>query len=244
MRLKGLYRFIRAPEEHRDCVSVVKACSALLPFDCGLRPQLREENIVVKSKPLFSPSRELRDGFVPMYDRVFMIEPETSSESDPSQVANISQEDVRTVNAEMVRMQQAAAETIQADEVSLNQSAAGNVEANSVSAYQAALASVEAEEVLSQRSAIGHVEAEKASVSGYTGAVVANVAEVHYGLTGVVIGREVHLEGARTILLVGRNVRGNVTTVLDARSALIAGLTSGLFAGLMLLLGRMLFGRK
>lgn len=173
-----------------------------------------------------------------------MIEPEKSSESEQPRVTNISQENAREVHADMVRMHQAAAESIQADEVALHQSATGEVRANSVSAYQSALANVEAEEVLSQKSAIGSVQAEKASVSGYTGAVAAKNAEVHYGLTGVVVGSEVHLEGARTILLVGRNVRGNVTTMLDARSALIAGLTSGLFAGLMLLLGRMLFGRK
>lgn len=141
-------------------------------------------------------------------------------------------------------MNQAAAERVEADEVALQQSAAVEVQASSVSAYQSALANVEAEEVLSQRSAFGYVQADKASVNGYTGAVVAKNAEVHYGLTGIVAGGEVHLEGARTILLVGRNVSGNVTTMLDPRSALIAGLTSGLFAGLMLLLGRMLFGRK
>ena len=173
-----------------------------------------------------------------------MIEPEKSSESDQPQAANVSQEHVRSVKAGLVRMHQAAAETIQAQEVALNQSAASDVRANSVSAYQAALATVEAEEVLSQRSAIGYVQAEKASVNGYTVAVLANNAEVHYGMTGVVIGQDVHAEGARVILLVGRNVTGNVTPLLDPRSALIAGLTSGLFAGLMLLLGRMLFGRK
>jgi hypothetical protein len=32
--------------------------------------------------------------------------------------------------------------------------------------------------------------------------------------------------------------------VIDTRGALIAGLVGGLFAGIMLLLGRMLFGRK
>jgi hypothetical protein len=173
-----------------------------------------------------------------------MIEPEESSESDQLQVTNVSQEGVQSVQAEHVRLHQAAAETIQADEVALHQSAASDVRANSVSAYQAALATVEAEEVLSQKSAIGYVQAEKASVNGYTGAVLARNAEVHYGITGVVIGSDVHAEGARAILLVGRNVSGNVTTVLDARSALIAGLTSGLFAGLLLLLGRALFGRK
>jgi len=39
-------------------------------------------------------------------------------------------------------------------------------------------------------------------------------------------------------------VQGNVTTVLDTRGALLAGLVGGLFAGLMLMLGRALFGRK
>jgi hypothetical protein len=81
-------------------------------------------------------------------------------------------------------------------------------------------------------------------VVGYTAAVVANNAEVHYGVTGVVVGRDVHAENARTILLVGRNVTGPVTVLIGRRSALIAGLTGGLFAGLMLLLGRVLFGRK
>jgi hypothetical protein len=35
-----------------------------------------------------------------------------------------------------------------------------------------------------------------------------------------------------------------VTTLMDTRSALIAGLVTGLFSGIMLLLGRMLFGRR
>ena len=211
---------------------------------------MNESNSVVKSHPLSLPSRTTRDGFVPMPPpswwraRGLMIEPETSSDSDQPQAANISQENVRSVQAHLVRMHQAAADTVQADEVALNQSAASDVRANSVSAYQAALATVEAEEVLSQRSAIGYVQAEKASINGYTASVVAKSAEVHYGMTGVVVGQEVHAEGARVILLVGRNVSGNVTPLLNSRSALIAGLTSGLFAGLMLLLGRMLFGRK
>ena len=173
-----------------------------------------------------------------------MTEPRESSESDQPQVTNISQETVRSVHAELVRMHQSAAETIQADEVALQQSAAGDVRANSVSAYQSIAATVDAEEVLSQKTAFGFVQAEKASVNGYTAAVVARSAEVHYGMTGLVIGNEIHAEGARAILLVGRNLSGNVTPLMDARSALIAGLTGGLFAGLMLLLGRVLFGRK
>jgi hypothetical protein len=63
-------------------------------------------------------------------------------------------------------------------------------------------------------------------------------------MTGVVVGQDVHAEGARVLLLIGRNVTGNVTPLIDSRSALIAGLTGGLFAGLLFLLGRVLFGRK
>ena len=170
-----------------------------------------------------------------------MLEPE---KSDQSQVANVSQSEVKTVQAQLVRMHQASAETVNASDVEMEQSAAASVKADSVSTHLSALAAVEAEEVLSQNSVIGFVEADKASVRGYTGAVTAQNAEVHYALAGVVIGNDVHVEGARTILLVGQNVTGNVTTMMDSRSALIIALVGGLFSGLMLLLGRMLFGRR
>lgn len=173
-----------------------------------------------------------------------MIEPEELPKVDQSQVTNISQADVQSVQAELVRMHQASAENINADEVELQQSAAGNVKANHVSAHQSAMARVEAGEILSQSSATGFVQAEKASLSGYTGAVLAGSAEVHHGMAGFVAGREVHVQDARTVLLLGQNINGNVTTLMDSRSALIAGLVGGLFSGLMLLLGRVLFGRE
>jgi hypothetical protein len=178
------------------------------------------------------------------YARNQMIEPRELPEADQPQVANISQADVQSVQAELVRMHQANAERITADEVELQQSAAGSVKANHISANQSAMARIEAGEVLSQSSALGFVQAEKASVSGYTGAVLAGSADVHHGMAVFVAGREVHVQEARTILLVGQNVNGDVTTLMDSRSALIAGLVGGLFAGLMLLLGRTLFGRE
>src|ERR1044071_4592227 len=169
-----------------------------------------------------------------------MLEPQESKES---QVANISQTDVQNVHAEIVQMRQASAETINANEVELEQSAAASIKATSVSTHQSAMAAVEADDVLSQHSVIGFVEAEKASVRGYTGVVSAQSAEVHYALAGVVVGNDVHVEGARTIFLVGQNVTGNVTTVISPRSALIAGLTGGLFGGLRLVVGPLLLAR-
>lgn len=186
----------------------------------------------------------LEAAFTSVAKRRTMIESEKSPEFDESQSTNISQEEVRDVHAEMVRMHQAAAGTIHAQAVDLQQSAVGNVEATRVSTHQSALANVETTEVLAEQSALGYVEAEKASISGYTGVVVARGADIRNAMAVVVVGQDVQVTEARTVLLIGKNVQGNVTTLMDTRDALIAGLVAGLFSGIMLLLGRMLFGRK
>jgi len=173
-----------------------------------------------------------------------MIEPDELPEFDSSQVINISHADVQTIRAELVRMHQADAETIIAQEVELQQSAAANVKADHFNAHQSAIGMLNAKEVSVEGGAVGFVQAEKMSAGGYTGVVLAGSAEVQHGMAVFVAGREVHVNEVRMGILLARNVQGNVTTLLDTRGALIVGLVSGLFAGLMLMLGRVLFGRK
>ena len=173
-----------------------------------------------------------------------MIEPEELSDFESPQVTNISHADVQTVRAELVRMHHADAGNIIAQEVELQQSAAANVKANHFSAHQSGIGMLNAKEVSMAGGAVGFVQAEKMSAGGYTGAVLAGSAEVHHGVAVFVAGRDVHVEHARTGILLGRSVSGSVTTLLDTRGALVMGLVGGLFAGLMLLLGRVLFGRK
>jgi hypothetical protein len=174
-----------------------------------------------------------------------MMESEKSPWNDETQVTNISQATVDDVHAQSVRMHQADAENISASDVQLEQSAAGTVKATHVSMHQSAAASVDATEFLAQHSATAMLKAEKASLSGYNGMIVAGTADVRNSINGLVVGNEVHVgESSRTILLVGQNIHGNVTTLMNTRSALIAGLLAGLFGGLMLLLGETLFRRK
>lgn len=173
-----------------------------------------------------------------------MLENDEFLENEPPQVTNISQSEVGDIHAEVVRMHQADAETITADEVELHQSAAANVKANILSANQSGLAMVDAGEVNASQSGLGFVSAGEMSVSGYTGAVLAGTAKIHHGMAGFVAGREVDVKQSRIGILLARTVHGDVNTMLDTRGALIAGLTGGLFAGLMLLLGRVLFRRK
>jgi hypothetical protein len=223
--------------------------AASLQFNSAERGELAD--YVVKSQPLSSSSRLLRDEFLStdnaglvVYQKVFMSVPEQLPKLDQSEVANLSQTAVQFVQADLVRMYQADADVITADEVELRRSAVGNLKANHVTARKSALANVNATEFSAEKAATGYIQAEKVSMSGATGAVVAGSVEVHQGVTGLIVGNDIHVEGARTAILIGRNVTGSVVTLVDSRSALIAGLTGGLFAGLMLWLGRVLFRRK
>jgi len=173
-----------------------------------------------------------------------MMEAEELPDFNSSQVTHVSHADVQNVQAELVQMHQADAENIVAQEVDLQQSGVGAIKAEHVNADHSFIGMVNAKEVSMEGGAVGFVQAEKMSAGGYTGAVLAGSAEVEHGMAVFVAGREVHVADARTGILLAQNVSGNVITVLDARGALLVGLVSGLFAGLMLMLGRMLFGRK
>jgi hypothetical protein len=173
-----------------------------------------------------------------------MIEPDELPEDESSQVTDISETDVHTINAEVVRMRHADAELINARRVDLRQSAAANVKAEHLQAHQSALAAVDAAEVTAEQTAVGYVQAEKATVGGLTGAVVAEHAVIQYGMAAFVAGRDVQVKDSRTVVLLAQNVNGPVTTMFSTRDVLIFGLVSGLFSGLMLLLGRMLSRRR
>jgi hypothetical protein len=60
---------------------------------------------------------------------------------------------------------------------------------------------------------------------------------------GVIVGRRVEAKNARTIVLIGRHVEGNVETMLDPRGALLFGLGFASVVGLTSILSRLLFRR-
>ena len=152
---------------------------------------------------------------------------------------------MENVQAQLVRMSQAAAEKITAEEVEMDRSAAADLSANNVSTDRSAIGEVRASDFTAERSLLGFVQAERASFGGIAGAVISQGADVRNSATGVVIANDVNFaDSARTVLLISNNVHGNVTTLMDTRTALLAGLVAGLFASISVLLGRMLFGRR
>jgi hypothetical protein len=161
-----------------------------------------------------------------------------------TQVANLSRVEVETVNSEMVRMAQSSAANIQAEDVELSQGFALKAQAVNLTARQSVIGLARADEISMRASGAGFVRAESVSINGGAGVVVAGSVEFGSAYAGIVAGREIRGEKIETLILLSRKVEGNVATVMDTRGAIIAGLVGGLFAGIMLLLGRMLFGRK
>jgi hypothetical protein len=163
--------------------------------------------------------------------------------TDQPEVVNLSRVEAGAVTAEMVRMHQSMAETIQSDDVEMTQSAAAVVNAQSLSAQVVALAQVSAEQVEISQSAVGVVRAGLVNAQGYVGAVAGETVTVEGARVGVTAAREVRGEKVESVLLLAGRVEGEVHTVVDTRGAVIAGLVGGLFAGLILLVGRIAFRR-
>jgi len=95
-----------------------------------------------------------------------------------------------------------------------------------------------------QNSGAAAIRAQTVQLNGYAGVVAAEKAELGNTYAGVVAGQEIRGERIESLVLLARHVDGEVKTVLDTRGAVLVGLVGGLFAGVMLLLTRALFGRK
>lgn len=167
----------------------------------------------------------------------------TLAEGAP-QVVNLRGASIGSVQAELVRMHQSAAEEITCDEIEFHQSGAFDVVAVDVSAHEAALGVVNASQVDLTNSGVGVLHAENVDLGGTAGVVFAGSANLGNTYSGLVASREVRAERIDSLMLVARHVEGQVHTVVDARGAALAGILWGVVTGVVLLLGRLLFGRR
>ena len=173
-----------------------------------------------------------------------MIEDLSELDDAHPQVTNLNQVDTDSVSAELVRMHRSTAMEVRADEVEINKSAVFNVKTDRASAQESALGMARAGEVTMQNSILGMARAENADLRGVSGVIVGGNVTLDHAYAGIAAGRQVRGEKIESIVLLARHVEGDVQTVVDARGALIAGMVGGLFTGMMLLLGRVLFDRK
>ena len=169
--------------------------------------------------------------------------PASADSTDTPEVVNLAQSDVGEVNAEMVRMHQSNAETVNSEDVELNIAAAGMVNTQTLSARDSVIGGVNASEAKITDSIVGGVRAGTVDVHGLVGGVAGNTVQVENAYSVVTAAKEVRGERIESLILIAGRVEGEVHTLVDTRGAVMAGLIGGLFAGLILLVGRIAFRR-
>jgi len=143
------------------------------------------------------------------------------------------------ISADVVNVTQSSAESVEAEEVHLRQSAAQTIDADTVDMTWSAAQVVEAETVNMDQSAVLSIRAESANLGqgASAGVIMGQEVSLENSAAVAVIGQhQVNASGVRTVLLIAREVSGDVRALLDPRGALFFGLGIGGVLGLLSLL--------
>jgi hypothetical protein len=165
-------------------------------------------------------------------------------EQDQTQVVNLTNSRVDSVKAELVRMHQSAAQAVAADEIEAHQAFIVEATAEKLSAHETGIGALKAEQVNLTNSGVGVVKTGTANLNGYAGVISAGSANLQNSYAVVVNSQDLQADRIDTLVLLSRHVDGNVQTVVDTRGAILIGMISGLFAGLVLLVGQLVFRRR
>ena len=160
------------------------------------------------------------------------------------EVVNMHETEAASVQAELVRASSSQIKQLSAQEVDLRDSVAVVVNAETVNARKTGVGHLEAGNFTLLEGTVLASKSDSATLKGRAGLVVSETTRIENGSAGVLISRYVNGENIRTGILISRNVEGNVETLLDTRSTILAGVVAGAVLGSLLMLGQFLFRRK
>lgn len=138
---------------------------------------------------------------------------------------NIKQSTVRSVEGGHVELQQVGALSIDAERMEVTQGAAVILKGNDVNLNQS-ISAITAGENVSIQFSLAPVSISKENT------------EVNRSAVGLLIAPSVKAENTSALFVVANKVEGNVTTLLDCRSALVLGAAFGGLLGFFSLLKR------
>jgi hypothetical protein len=138
---------------------------------------------------------------------------------------NIRQSTVRSVEGGHVELQQVGAFSIDAERMEVTQGAAVILRGNDISLNQS-ISAITAGENVSTQFSLAPVSLSKEHT------------EVNKSAVGLLIAPSVRAESTSALFVVANKVEGNITTLLDCRSALVLGAALGGLLGFFTLLRR------
>jgi hypothetical protein len=149
------------------------------------------------------------------------------------------------VEADIVNLSGGAIDTVEGESVSITKGGARRVVGSEVTMSQSGAASIQAEKVEMHLSAAVAVRGEEVSLDeGGAGIVIADTVRGNQSRSGVVIADHAEMQGGSSVILLAREVNGDVETMVDTRGALLAGLAAGAAMGTILLIARLLTKRR
>jgi len=142
-----------------------------------------------------------------------------------AEFANIRQSNVRAVEGGHIELQRVAALSIDGDRIEATRALSFVNTGTTMTLHQSAT-------MLTAGTAVDM------NFSWAPVTVSAHETEVNRSNVGVMIANEIHAEDSMSLIMIGKNVHGNVTTLLDWRSAAAIGAVAGGIFGLFSLLRR------
>ncbi|HXX80002.1 MAG TPA: hypothetical protein VEI46_00505 [Thermodesulfovibrionales bacterium] len=146
-----------------------------------------------------------------------------------SNAKELEGEDLECIEAEFVNIKQSSIRAVEGGHVELQQVGALSIDGERVEMTQSASAITHGDDVDINQSmsviAVGNTISLNYSFSPLS--LTRDSAAVNRSAVGIIGAREVHAEHTSAIMLIAKKVEGEVTTILDWRSALALGAVVG-----------------
>jgi hypothetical protein len=155
-------------------------------------------------------------------------------------IMKLESENLDIVEAEFINIRQSTVKAVEGGHVELQQVGSLSIDGERIDVTQGAAVIMKGENLTLNQS-IGLVAAGNVTNLNFSWApvsVAAGDAHVEKSAVGVLAARNIESNNSTSLLMIGQNICGNVTTLLDWRSALAIGAIAGGVFGLFTLFKR------
>jgi hypothetical protein len=134
---------------------------------------------------------------------------------------------------------------VNAQDIQAHSSSFKQLTANTVDLKDSAVLMAQTGELNTTESAVGFAYSNQAVLQNtQAGVVVSNEIQLIDSDVRILIGRQVRADHIKTGIFIGRSVDATVETQLDGRKVALAGLAAGFGLGIVLTLGKLIFGEQ